>query len=183
MDIWKYITAACKKNNNTILAKKYINGFCSLEETSERDTKIYSLLRVILETVNEQKYLLQPTTQVTERDYSYNIWLPLLRKLFAINDNVVRLKSGKSALSHWTTEKQEIYLDQKSVVGYKIDIRCLFDFNGIEYDIASFDSCLPSSDQKKVVSDEAKLQREGKANLVNLQFALQDDEKLHSWSV
>lgn len=110
-----------------MLAHKYINRFCSLEETDAKVLKTYSLLRVILDSMEELSHLLKSTVKVTERDYSYSIWLSLLRKLFSISGNLIRLKSGEFALSHSTTEKQDIYSEEKGVVGFKIDLRCIFD--------------------------------------------------------
>lgn len=132
--------------------------------------------------MGEQKHLLQLTANVTERDNSHDIWLPLLRKLFAVNGQIVRINNGESALVQSTIEKQENYPIHKGVVGFKVDLRCLYDFGNVEYNIASFEACLPDADQAKIVYDQAKLIREAKINLVQLQYLLHD-QAYHSWSV
>lgn len=172
-----------KKNNNTILAHKYINRFCSLEETDAKVLMACSLLRVILDSIEELSHLLKPTVKVTERDYLYNVWLPLPRKLFSISGNLIRLKFDESALSHSTTEKQDIYSEEKGVVGFKIDLRCIFDHGEKEFDFACLESCLSDADEAKVRLDGAKLLREARSNLVNLQYALPNDKKLNPWFV
>ncbi|KAG1146996.1 hypothetical protein G6F37_004389 [Rhizopus arrhizus] len=73
-----------------------------------------------------------------ESDYTDQIWLPIFKSLFAIND-------------------------------FKTDIRFIFDYKGLEFDIGGAEVCLPNANITKVTDDEAKLLREGKsiANSLN----------------
>ncbi|KAI8885047.1 hypothetical protein K501DRAFT_180877, partial [Backusella circina FSU 941] len=48
------------------------------------------------------------------------------------------------------------------IIGFKTDIRFIYDYEDTEFDIGALEVCLPDADDAKVTDDEAKLLREGK---------------------
>lgn len=54
-----------------------------------------------------------------------------------------------------------MYDEAEKVVGFKIDVRIVFSYEGIDYDLVCGEAACHASDQK-VIKDEGKLTREGK---------------------
>jgi hypothetical protein len=62
-----------------------------------------------------------------------------------------------------------------------VDIRCIYDFEKDEYDIACFEACMPEANAEKVVLDLGKLVREGKTNLISLNYIVGGESQ--SWII
>ncbi|PHZ10754.1 uncharacterized protein RHIMIDRAFT_34190 [Rhizopus microsporus ATCC 52813] len=71
--------------------------------------------RLIL--VEPKGFMLNTTNgpKVSEGDYVYQIWLPLFSKLFSINENIVRIKTGKTAPENTTESKVKLYHSHKNI--------------------------------------------------------------------
>lgn len=53
------------------------------------------------------------------------------------------------------------YNEARNVIGFKIDIRIIFNYNGSSHDLVNGEAAFHSADDK-TVQDEGKLVREGK---------------------
>ncbi|KAI9469680.1 MAG: hypothetical protein EXX96DRAFT_464587, partial [Benjaminiella poitrasii] len=118
----------------------------------------------ILYLVDANQFIFEPSnhTKVSERDFAYQIWLPLLKKLFHINNDLVRTKAGETVLSGSTYSKADLYQNHNSIIGFKVDIRVIFDFKQDNFDIVCGEACISLPGQNKLEHDKSKLLREGK---------------------
>ncbi|KAL9546911.1 hypothetical protein MBANPS3_006435 [Mucor bainieri] len=78
------------------------------------------------------------------------------------------LKVAESVADNSTIKKSELYDDSSDIIGFKIDIRCLYDLPYHETDICSMEVCLPSTDEAKFLGGISKLLREGRLNTTSL---------------
>lgn len=123
-------------------------------------------------------------SNVSERDFAYQLWLPLFDKLFFINSNIIRIKASGTRLAGATASKEELYPDASGVVGFKVDIRVLLDFKKEEFDIAAGEACLHGAGDKKGKSDDSKLVREEKEMLKSMERMFYDEDVSCSvWTV
>lgn len=84
---------------------------CSDKTLADSTYQIYKFYECIFDTIQNSQLILNPPTaemKFTEGDYTYQIWLPLIKKLFNINgDNSnVRLKVAESVLDNSTDDKK-----------------------------------------------------------------------------
>ncbi|KAG1462710.1 hypothetical protein G6F56_005454 [Rhizopus delemar] len=109
------------------------------------------------------------TDNISEGEYTDQIWLPIFKSLFAINGNLIRVKKGETVPTDSTIEKSNFFSANRHITGFKTDIRFIFDYKESEFDIGGAEVCLPYANNTKVTDDEAKLLREGKiiANSLN----------------
>ncbi|KAI7889040.1 uncharacterized protein EV154DRAFT_515649 [Mucor mucedo] len=108
-------------------------------------------------------------SKISERDYIYQIWLPLLSKLYNINKNIVRIKTGETVSENTTESKANLYYNHTNIIGFKTDLRILVDFDDEEFDLVCGEGCLRDASDKKISSDISKLAREGKEAEVAIQ--------------
>ncbi|KAG1551416.1 hypothetical protein G6F51_001854 [Rhizopus arrhizus] len=167
-------------NNN----KKFIMKIPKLEKSlQEKWEAITTLIINILCLVDANQFILEPSnyTKVSERDFAYQIWLPLLKKLFHINNDLVRIKVRETVLSGSTYSKADLYPNYDIIVGFRVDIRVIFDFKQDEFDIACGESCISLPGQNKLEHDKSKLLREGKLMQTILQNVIMDPKESISW--
>lgn len=106
----------------------------------------------------------------------------MFKALFSIHDNLIRLKTGETVPDDSTNGKATLYDNMNKVVGFKIDIRFLFDYDGYEFDLGAAEVCVPGSLDQKINDDLAKLLREGKDNTDGLHKAtFRDKGPPYSW--
>lgn len=121
---------------------------------------------------DSNRFILDPSNnnKVSEIDFAYQIWLPLLKKLFQINNDLVRIKVDEMVLS-----------GSFCFIGFKVDVRILFDFKQEESDIVCGEACVSFPGQAKLEHDTLKLLREGKLVLDTLKNVLIGSNESISW--
>jgi hypothetical protein len=143
----------------------YFSLIYSQKTMTTTQRRIIKLFMTMFDIVQNSSYLLQSTYKKnnSEGNYLTEIWFPVLKSLFAINGNLVRLKVGETIPGDSTEEKSRLYVGEKHIVGFKTDIRFICDYDDSEFDIGALEVCLPGAEDDKVTNDEAKLLREGKS--------------------
>ncbi|KAI8085920.1 uncharacterized protein B0P05DRAFT_433671, partial [Gilbertella persicaria] len=136
-DKWSYIINLYCHQNGIRKTKKFLNQLKSQDNLKETDEKVFDFYEEILILVESKEFLLNARNalKVSERDYVYQIWLPLLTKL---------------------------YYNHANIIGFKTDMRIIVDFDEEEFDLVCGEGCLRDATNKKVCSDLSKLVREGK---------------------
>lgn len=180
---WEYIAESVVSENSTSTAEKYTSFLRSKSDISTEKKDILDFFSNILFLIDSNKFMLDPSIQskVSERDFAYQIWLPLLKKLFHINGDLVRLKIGETVLSGSTHSKSELYPSHDKIIGFKVDIRIIFDYKMDEFDIVCGEACVPLPGQSKLEHDMSKLLREGKLIQTTLQSIIIDPKDSISW--
>jgi hypothetical protein len=104
---WSYIINLYNHQNSVRKAKKFLNQLKSQDDLKDAHQKIFDFYEEILILVESKEFMLNTTNalKVSERDYVYQIWLPLLSKLFNINKNIVRIKTGETVPENTTKSK------------------------------------------------------------------------------
>lgn len=99
-----------------------------------------------LDITKENKFFLEHKfpQNISEGDYTDQIWLPLLKSLFSSGELVIAKKDPNSA-------EQKVELYQK-------------ESHSIEFDIGVVEVCLSEAGNSKITDDSAKLLEEGKVN-------------------
>jgi hypothetical protein len=183
---WNYIFSKCISSNSTFAGRQYIDKICSVKDINIVDYKTYKLLDYVLEMIDDSQHILNPSniSSLTEGDYTYQVWLPLFKRLFAIGESGIRLKAGESVSEDTTNEKWQIYSDNFSgIIGFKVDIRFLHDYDDQEYDLCNIEFCLLNEDDEKVQGDKGKLAREGKFNTSSIYQVVEDKSSTSSWVI
>ena len=179
----KYFCAKSLKGKTVEAGRKYLDRLCSTATTKDHAT--YKMLDTILDSVQNCQFLLNPPhpNKVVEGDYAYSNWMPLLKKLFDINKQI-RLKVAESVPCDSTNEKIYMYgSDHKNLIGFKVDIRMLYDFSWEEFDLGNLECCLPSANEAKVLGDHGKLVREGRTNTSSLVSVVDNLSVVHTWVI
>ncbi|KAG0951792.1 hypothetical protein G6F57_002861 [Rhizopus arrhizus] len=114
------------------------------------------------------------SNKISERDYAYQLWIPILTKLFFIND-MVRIKIGETVLAGTTIAKSLLYEDSNHVVGFKVNVRILIDYKDEEFDLMCGEACHHDAKDTKSGTDVSKLIREGKEIQRNLAHIFYDE--------
>ncbi|KAG0743011.1 hypothetical protein G6F62_012610 [Rhizopus arrhizus] len=114
------------------------------------------------------------SNKISERDYAYQLWIPILTKLFFIND-MVRIKIGETVLAGTTIAKSLLYEDSNHVVGFKVDVRILIDYKDEEFDLMCGEAYHHDAKDTKSGTDVSKLIREGKEIQRNLAHIFYDE--------
>ncbi|KAG2201163.1 hypothetical protein INT46_007630 [Mucor plumbeus] len=127
---WSYIINLYNHQNSVCKAKKFLNQLKSQDDLKDTHQKIFDFYEEILILVESKEFMLNTINalKVSERDYVYQIWLPLLSKLFNINKNIVRIKTGETVPENTTESKATLYRNHTNIVGFKTDLRILVDF-------------------------------------------------------
>lgn len=180
---WEFIAASVISENNISTAQKYISLLHSKPDIGTEKQHVLDFFNQILYLIDCNKFILDPlnNTKVSERDFAYQIWLPLLKKLFHINNDLVRLKVGETVLSGSTYSKSDQYPNHDNIVGFKVDIRVIFDSKLEEFDIVCGEACIPLPGQDKLEHDITKLLREGKLMQTTLQNVIINPKESISW--
>lgn len=168
LETWDIILGLCQKYNNTDHALKYLKTICSTNLSSDIKKIIY-VLELVLITLDRNSFILNQANndRVTEYDYLVQIWAPLLTSITNMDNNIIRLKVGESTSTYTTLAKKRLYSDIDNVIGFKVDIRLLFDTKVNEYDLLAIEIGKETS-MEKVTNDSGKLIREAKDILDNL---------------
>ncbi|KAG0768500.1 hypothetical protein G6F26_006016 [Rhizopus arrhizus] len=183
---WKIITSLSQRDNGFELGKKYIT---ELEEAPgyKPFLKYLRVLQVCLNIMENNPRLLEKkyASRFTEYDYLGKIWVPLFDSILAINGSIIRLKSGESINSISTGNKEEQYESSKSVKGFKIDLRFIYDTEEDEYDVGAGEAAKTNNDDK-LLQDLGKAIRESKDVLDGLLNIVMEDsiaKSLSAWFV
>ncbi|KAI7862958.1 hypothetical protein BDF14DRAFT_1710471, partial [Spinellus fusiger] len=67
------------------------------------------------------------------------------------------------------------------IVGFRVDIRVIFDFKQDEFDLVCGEACIALPSQNKLEHDKSKLLREGKLMQTILQNVIMDPKESISW--
>ncbi|CEG84664.1 hypothetical protein RMATCC62417_18433 [Rhizopus microsporus] len=130
-------TCSVSSENNISTAEKHISSLRSKPDISTEKQHVLDFFNHILYLNNANKFILNPlnNTKASERDFAYQIWLTLLKKLFHINNDLIKLKVGETVLSGSTYSKSDLCPNHDNIVGFKVDIHAIFDFKLEEFDI------------------------------------------------
>lgn len=165
-------------------ARKYLDKLCGSKETSDVDYNIYKMLDTVLDFIQNQEHILNTKhpESIVEGHFKYSIWLPFLQKLCSINNNKITLKPAESISDESTIEKERVYGDNHaSLKGFKVDIRFLYTFCGLEFDLCCLKTSLSKATDEKAQNDQSKLIREGRTSTTSLFHAT--NNCTHSWTI
>ncbi|CAO3691072.1 unnamed protein product [Rhizopus stolonifer] len=167
---WEYAAGLALMSNNFEDSQVFLaSAFAKQNQSNQRAT--VKLFISIYDVIQNNPFIMRQEypDNISEGDYTDQIWLPIFKSLFAINGNLIRVKKGETVPTDSTIEKSNFYSTNKHIIGFKSDIRFIFDYKGSEFDIGGAEVCLPNASNTKVTDDGAKLLREGKiiANSLN----------------
>jgi hypothetical protein len=143
-------------------------------------------LDLILDTIQNCQHVLNPLypDNIPKGDFTFTIWMPLLRRLFNINSNIIGLKPNESVSDDSTNEKVYIYSDSHTnLIGFKVDLRFLYDFEGKEFGICNVVCSKSHAGDEKIYGDHTKLIREGKTNTISLCNITEDLDPVYTWII
>ncbi|KAI7870101.1 uncharacterized protein EV154DRAFT_474237 [Mucor mucedo] len=158
------ISELCIVDKDSFKAKKYISTLESSASATRDQLRILDFFREIIYLLDSKQFMLNKNNKakISERDFSYQLWLPIFQKVFHINNEIIRIKVGETVLSESTESKASVYTDSRNIVGFKVDMRFLLDFEMVEFDVACAEACIPIVPEAKIQHDMSKLLREGK---------------------
>ncbi|KAI7899835.1 uncharacterized protein BX663DRAFT_519662 [Cokeromyces recurvatus] len=183
-DKWETISDLCIINKDSLLGKKYISTLESSPAITIYQLRILDLFREVIYLVDSRRFMLnqENRAKISERDFTYQLWLPIFQKIFHINDEIIRIKVGETVLSESTESKASIYTSSSNIVGFKVDIRFLLDFETEEFDLACAEACIPVVPVAKIHHDMSKLLREGKIMQTAALNVIQNSS-IYSWVI
>ncbi|KAI7870102.1 uncharacterized protein EV154DRAFT_607626 [Mucor mucedo] len=163
-DSWEMISELCIVDKDSFKAKKYISTLESSASATRDQLRVLDFFREIIYLLDSKQFMLNKNNKakISERDFSYQLWLPIFQKVFHINNEIIRIKVGETVLSESTESKASVYTDSRNIVGFKVDMRFLLDFEMEEFDVACAEACIPIVPEAKIQHDMSKLLREGK---------------------
>jgi hypothetical protein len=170
MTTWEYAAGLALISNSFEDSQIFLaSAFSKQNQSNQRAT--IKLFISIYDVIQNNPFIMRQEypDNISESDYTDQIWLPIFKSLFAINGNLIRVKRGETVPKESTIEKSSLYSTNKHIIGFKTDIRFIFDYKESEFDIGGAEVCLSDDNITKVTDDEAKLLREGKsiANSLN----------------
>lgn len=184
---WEYICAKSLEKGSVTYGRRYLDRLCGSMKVSDAEYNTYKFLDVILDSIQNSQHILNPTysSNIPEGDYTYTIWMPFFKKLFEIDSHIIRLKPTETVPDDSTSEKAYIYedYDNKHIIGFKIDLRFIYDFEDKEFDLCSLECCLEDADEEKTQHDHSKLIREGKTNTTSLYYVTENMPSMHTWII
>ncbi|CAO0793254.1 unnamed protein product [Mucor circinelloides] len=159
------------------------------------NTSLYQKLMImenILLTVQNESFLLSTLNEgtlsqlkkISEVDIFFKLWSPIINGLINVNKRL-RLKSGDTVNLVSTAAKKQLYSEAQQVIGFKIDIRIVYDFEDEEIDLCAGEISKGTLNNAKVWHDDSKLIREGK-DILNQLYDLcgnRENNELYSWSI
>ncbi|CEG78387.1 hypothetical protein RMATCC62417_13004 [Rhizopus microsporus] len=136
---WDYATDLAMLSNDIEGSQIYFASQFAAS-ISKKQRSIIKLFIVILDVFQNNAFIMKQKhpDSISEGDYVDQIWLLVLKSLFAINGQLIRVK--------------------------KVDVCLTYDHGASESDIDVAEACLPEVDNSKVIDDSAKLLREEKDN-------------------
>ncbi|KAG1438870.1 hypothetical protein G6F56_012492 [Rhizopus delemar] len=144
------VAALLEKHNDIEKAINYIR----LVKTSSTETKKkLNVISTVIHILESNAFLLNPDNlhRVTEYDFITQIWSPLLKSIIDVH-GILRLKIGESSPCHGTMSRKRIY--QQVNVGFKVDIRILYDSRHNEHDLLASEVAKAGSSSKINASPE-----------------------------
>ncbi|CAO3675477.1 unnamed protein product [Rhizopus stolonifer] len=158
--LWKIIINTMKKSGDLEKGLKYIHkAYYEFKEEDRKSLDIYEHLIKCIKYYPE--YLSKtPEFEIRENDYIRILWSPLLEALF-VKDKSIRIICSESCNPSTAAKKKTIYSEAKNVIAFKIDVRIVCCYNGVNYELVNGEAACHSGDDK-IVQDEGKLTREGK---------------------
>lgn len=102
----------------------------------------------------------QNDLEILENDCIRVLWSPLFEALF-INRKSIRVIRSKSCNKFTTQNKTSVYNEADKVIGFKIDLRIVLNYQKVDYDLVCGEAACHAGDLK-VITDDGKLTREGK---------------------
>ncbi|KAL9537310.1 hypothetical protein MBANPS3_011893 [Mucor bainieri] len=155
LDKWEYAAGLSLLSNSLEEAQLYLQSmYCKFYGRLSR--KHIKLLTAILDVVERNSLLIkQPakTRKCSENDYLDMVWLPVFQALFATNNNIIRPKKGETVPEESTAEKNQMYAVSTNIIGFKTDIRFLYDHEDDQFDLGAVEACLPDADDSKVTDE------------------------------
>ncbi|ORX42587.1 hypothetical protein DM01DRAFT_1411796 [Hesseltinella vesiculosa] len=157
---WDVVDGIIARTNHTDKAKEYI---AKVKTNTVEEKKLLNVISVVLHVIDSNQFLLDPTNvdRVTEYDFIVQVWTPLLKSIVDIH-GLLRLKIGESSPKAGTMARKRQYGDVN--VGFKEDIRILYDSRTKEHDLMCVEAAKNGLDSK-LSSDLSKLMREAKDDL------------------
>lgn len=162
---WDYATGLAMISNDIEDSQIYFaSQFATSISKKQRST--IKLFIAILDVFQNNAFIMEQKhpDNISEGDYIDQIWLPVLKSLFAIHGHLIQVKKGEMVIKDSTEQKAALYQTEGHIIGFKVDVRLICDHGASEFDIGVAEACLPEVDNGKVVDDSAKLLREGKDN-------------------
>ncbi|CAO3649660.1 unnamed protein product [Cunninghamella blakesleeana] len=160
-NLWNTIVGLTKADNGFYRSRNYVTKV-KQSSTSRNEIKMLSVFEVLFDILENHERIFQKQLykRFTEYDYLLKIWGPIMEAILSINKNMIRIKSGESINQSSSQMKQQQYSDS-SRIGFKIDVRFIYDGEDDEYDIGVGELAIDSK-EKKLYHDLGKLLREGK---------------------
>lgn len=185
-DKWNYINEKCVEKGDILCVRKFLDRLCRSKTISNYEYSTYKFFDSILDTIKNSQHVLNPAypEKILENDFTFTVWMPLLMRLFNINTNIIRIKPGESILVDSTSEMSYIYGDDnKNLLGFKVDLRFIYDFEDQEYDLCNLECSREDANDQKIYHDHSKLIREGKTNVISLFNATVDIPNVYTWII
>ncbi|PHZ09866.1 uncharacterized protein RHIMIDRAFT_239982 [Rhizopus microsporus ATCC 52813] len=137
---------------------------------SKKQRSFIKLFIVILDVFQNNAFITEQkhSDNISEGDYVDQVWLPILKSLFATNGHLIRVKKGETVIKDSIEQKAVFYQTESHVIEFKVDVRLIYDHGASEFDIDVAEACLPEVDNSRVIDDSAELLREGKDNIDTL---------------
>ncbi|CAO3655131.1 unnamed protein product [Mucor hiemalis] len=169
LDKWRHAKHLHMENGDDGMneARKYICRL-QLKNIREKDARMLNFFQSLISLHKANSFMLDKRyeSKVSERDYLYQLWLPIFRSLFNINNNTVGIKTNETVLQGSSEAKAALYADQTHVIGFKIDLRILLDMGQEEFDLVCGEGCLESAeDDKKLRAIETALKKISRVKL------------------
>lgn len=135
---WEYINAKSVEKGDPLSARRYLDQLWTSKNVPTVEYNTCRFLDLIFDTIQNCQHVLNPLypDNIPEGDLTFTIWMPLFRRLFDINSNIIRLKPNKSVSDDSTNEKVYIYSDSHiNLIGFKVDLRFLYGFEEVFFRI------------------------------------------------
>lgn len=144
MTKWEYaaglaLISSSFEDSQVLLA----SAFSKQNQSNQRAT--IELFISIYDVIQNNPFIMRQKypDKISESDYTDQIWLPIFKSLFAINGNLIRVKKEETVPTDSTIEKSSFYSTSKHIIGFKTDIRFIFDYKESEFDIGGALSAFP----------------------------------------
>lgn len=120
----EYIDQYVYQYKKVLMADQYLSKLLSEVNLAPSTRLMYKLFATCLDIYENNQTLLNPLSQrkITEYDYILNIWGPLFKKIFSINNNLIRIKCGESVSENTQKGKEGLYPGDNNVVTFKVDL-------------------------------------------------------------
>lgn len=95
-DKWEALSDLCTVDDDNRLGKLYLDTLEMSTLATAEHLRILDLFREIIYQVNSKRFMLNHDnrSKISERDFVYQLWLPVFSKTFSINKEVIRIKVG-----------------------------------------------------------------------------------------